>query len=202
MRQYRRVTMIEETFPSAIRLAGLGLCLREWGDDDLATMVELFDEPQFARWTPLASPFDLPAARAYMAKAREDRLAGRRVQLAVTADGKRALGQVVLIRHGESAVELGYGIGAAHRRQGLATRAVRLMTGFAYDQAAGRVLLCIEAGNDASEAVARATGFRLTDEEPLRRARSGEPAADLRTWVHERERGDVGKALAGSDATP
>ncbi|HEV7935610.1 MAG TPA: hypothetical protein VGP70_25255 [Actinomadura sp.] len=36
----------ESGFPPAIRLSGLGLHLREWTDDDLPVMVELFDEPQ------------------------------------------------------------------------------------------------------------------------------------------------------------
>jgi hypothetical protein len=43
----------ENGFPPAIRLSGLGLHLREWTDDDLPVMVELFDEPQVHRWTPL-----------------------------------------------------------------------------------------------------------------------------------------------------
>jgi RimJ/RimL family protein N-acetyltransferase len=49
-------------WPSPVRFAGDRLVLREWTDDDLPTMLELFDEPAVARFTPLASPFDLGAA--------------------------------------------------------------------------------------------------------------------------------------------
>jgi hypothetical protein len=33
-------------FPAGIRLQGQGLILREWTEDDLTTMVELFDDPE------------------------------------------------------------------------------------------------------------------------------------------------------------
>lgn len=175
-------------FPYPMSLAGVGLRLREWTDADVPAMVELFDDAAVARWTPLASPFDEAAARAYLDRARERRAGDLGVQLAVTTDGHTPLGEVVLFTsgpHGRAAggpdAELGYAIGPAHRGQGLATRAVSLMTGFAYREAgARRVLLRIDLGNDASEHVARTTGFRLTDDAPA----GGAP--DLRTWVHER----------------
>ena len=69
------------------RLEGYGVRLREWADADLADLVALYDDPEMARWTPVASPFDLDAARAYLAGAREGQAEGRRVQLAVTTDG-------------------------------------------------------------------------------------------------------------------
>lgn len=170
-------------FPYPMALAGFDLRLREWTDADVVTMVELFDDVEIGRWTPLASPFDDDAARAYLDRARERRAEDRGVQLAVTTDGHAPLGEVLLFATGPGGrgpdgpdVELGYAIGAAHRGQGLATRAVRLMTGYAYRElAVRRVTLRIDLGNAASEHVARATGFRLT----------GDPRAALRTWVHE-----------------
>ncbi|WP_371781906.1 GNAT family N-acetyltransferase [Streptosporangium subroseum] len=59
--------------PADIRLTGLGLVLREWTDDDLPVMVELFDDARVNRWTPLRSPFDKEAARTYLAQARQRR---------------------------------------------------------------------------------------------------------------------------------
>jgi RimJ/RimL family protein N-acetyltransferase len=42
---------------------------------------------------------------------------------------------------------------------------MRLLTGFAYRELeARRIILRIEPGNEASRAVARATGYRLADE--------------------------------------
>jgi len=53
-------------FPAAIQLTRRGLILREWSDDDLPHMVELFDDPLGDRFPPLRSPFNLSAARAYL----------------------------------------------------------------------------------------------------------------------------------------
>jgi len=154
-------------FAGPIRVIGLGLVLREWAAGDPPAMVELFDEAEVARWTPLASPFDLAAAERYYLRSRERRSMGFAVQLAVTTDGRAPLGEVSAFRRGEDGreVELGYAIGAAHRRQGLASRSMRLLTGFAYRELeARRIILRIEPGNEASRAVARATGYRLADE--------------------------------------
>jgi hypothetical protein len=75
-----------------IRLVGAGLVLREWGPGDLAAMVELFDNPEVAHWTPLASPFDLAAAEAYLDGALSD---NGRLQLAITTDGGEPMGEVL-----------------------------------------------------------------------------------------------------------
>ncbi|WP_405856234.1 GNAT family N-acetyltransferase [Streptomyces sp. NBC_01515] len=46
------------TLPAQLRLTGEDLVLREWTENDLPAMTELFDDPEIAHWTPLASPFD------------------------------------------------------------------------------------------------------------------------------------------------
>ncbi|HEV7647324.1 MAG TPA: GNAT family N-acetyltransferase [Actinophytocola sp.] len=174
-------------FPYPMTIAGLGLRLREWTAADVPVMVELFDNAEVGRWTPLSSPFDEAAARAYLDRAGERRAGDRAVQLAVTTDGHTPLGEILLFAVGPDGrdaggpdAELGYAIGPAYRGQGLATRAVRLMTGHAYRElGVRRVVLRIDLGNDASERVARATGFRPAAEP----APGGE--AELRTWVHE-----------------
>ncbi|OUC95437.1 GNAT family N-acetyltransferase [Streptosporangium minutum] len=172
-------------FAGDIHLTGLGLVLREWDDHDVPAMAELFDEPAVDRWTPLRAPFDLAAARAYLGQARQRRADGERLQLAVTTDGHRPLGEILLFPTGTAGeVELAYAIGAAHRRQGLARRAVQLITGYAYDPlAAARVLLRISPGNTASAAVARSAGFQLTSAPLLSRAGARDP---LHTWLHHR----------------
>jgi RimJ/RimL family protein N-acetyltransferase len=164
-------SLSDDRFPGRIQLSGQGLILREWCDDDLPAMVELFDEPEVDRWTPLHAPFDLDAARAYLGKARQQRAADRRIQLAITTDGDTPLGEILLFRTDrDRAVELAYAIGAQHRRQHLATRAVRLITDYAYATLAMRqVLLRIPADNTASAAVARAAGFRLDGSGPITR---------------------------------
>jgi RimJ/RimL family protein N-acetyltransferase len=167
-----------------VRLEGEGLVLREWSAADVPAMAGLFDDPDVARFTPLVSPFDEAAARAYLDRAAEARGEGRRIQLAITTDGGAPLGEVLLFTAVEDpfAIEIGYAVGPRHRGQGLAARAVRRATAYAYGTLrAGRVVLRIVAQNGASQAVARASGFVLTDE-PL--VAAGEVL--LHTWQHER----------------
>lgn len=178
-------------FPPAVQISGGGLHLREWTDDDLPVLVELFDESQIHRWTPLPSPFDLAAAKAYLSKASEARTAGRGIQLAITSDGQNAQGEILLFRTDadDHEVELAYGIGARHRRRRLAVRAVELMTAYAYDVLAmRRIVLRIDPENAASVAVARATGFRLTGDDPVIKEPHGRRVS-LLTWCHHREPG-------------
>ncbi|MFC8431084.1 GNAT family N-acetyltransferase [Streptomyces sp. NPDC057253] len=167
-----------------VRLEGYGVRLRPWTDGDLVDLVALYDDPEMARWTPVASPFDLDAARAYLAGAREGHAEGRKVQLAITTDGILPRGEVLLFRSGSDGrdLELAYGVGPDHRGQGLAGRAVRLAAEHAVREIRPRrVLLCIDPANAASEAVARSCGFELTDEPPVRRTSRGREVV-LRTW--------------------
>ncbi|WP_433331051.1 GNAT family N-acetyltransferase [Spirillospora sp. CA-294931] len=155
------------SFPTHVALSGYGLQLREWTDEDVPRLVEIFDEEQIARWTPLTSPFDHDAAVAYLALARQRRARDERIQLAITSDGVMPQGEILLMRAGCEA-ELGYGVGARHRGQRLATRAVRLMADYAQDVLAfGTVILRIAPENAASVAVAEAAGFALSDDEPV-----------------------------------
>jgi RimJ/RimL family protein N-acetyltransferase len=171
--------------PAPVRLDGDGVVLREWTDDDLARMAELFDEPAVARWTPLESPFDVAAARRYLTRARDRRRTGEALQLAVTTDGERALGEVLLFGAADGEAELGYAIGAAHRGGGLAARAVLAL--IEHGRAAyglRRFVLRIPPGNAASRAVARASGFRPTGD-PLVAAKSRGRRIGLETWARE-----------------
>lgn len=174
----------------SLRLEGQGLHLREWDEsDDVPALVKLYDDPQISRWTPVPSPFDAEAAGLYLAAASDARAEGRRIQLAITTDGMQPQGEILLFRSDVDArdIELAYGIGPQFRRQGLATRAVRLATDYALRQLAPRrVLLRIEAANVASEAVAKAASFRLTGDEPVLRDSRGRQVL-LRTWAYAAE---------------
>ncbi|WP_405139714.1 GNAT family N-acetyltransferase [Sphaerisporangium sp. NBC_01403] len=175
-------------FPSTLRLSGHGLVLREWTDDDLPVMAELFDDPEIAYWTPLVSPFGLQAARDYLEKARRSRVTGQRVHLAITTDGDRAKGEVLLSLSmwDDGTGSLGYAVGAAYRGQRLAVRAVRVMRDFAHTTAGlSQVFLEIERDNEASIRVARAAGFQLTDAPPSVVEDKGRTLS-LFTWSHSR----------------
>ncbi|KUO06972.1 GNAT family N-acetyltransferase [Streptomyces sp. DSM 15324] len=169
------------SFPERIELAGEGLVLRDWTEADVAAMPELFDHPDIAYWTPMASPFDAAAARVRLDRDRRLRADGTTILLAVTVDGGAPLGEVMLRRASEG-MELGYAIGPAHRGRGLAARAVRVMTSYAFEELDARqVILELEAENAASVAVATKAGFRRLDVPLITGEEKGRPYA-LQTW--------------------
>ena len=179
--------------PYPVRLTGDGLVLREWGPDDLDDLITLLDEPAIARWTPMPSPFDLEAGIAYLRRAHLGRVTGRRIQLAITADGGRPLGEVLLfgVDTALREAELGYLVGAPFRRRGLASRALSLLSGYAHGTLGlSRLLLRIDPGNTASIAVARRCGYRLTGEPPIAQAGPYGPT-NLDTWEFVEGRADA-----------
>ncbi|MFF2806387.1 GNAT family N-acetyltransferase [Streptomyces sp. NPDC058000] len=169
------------SFPERIELSGEGLVLRDWTEADLAAMPELFDHPDIAYWTPIVSPFDEAAARARLDRDRQLRAEGTAILLAITVDGGAPLGEVMLRRAPEG-TELGYAVGPAHRGQGLAVRAVRVMAAYAFEQlGVDQVILELEADNAASVAVATKAGFSLLNVPLIKGQEKGRPYA-LQTW--------------------
>lgn len=170
-----------ETNP--IVIATHGLILREWAEDDVPVMQELFDDPDVAYRTPLESPFDEAAALRYLRSAQLAGQEGKRLHLAITLDGQQALGEVLL---NLSHASIGYVVGTAHRGQRLATRALEAVTEYAHASLElPEVILEIEPDNAASAAVARAADFQLTDAEPETVTDKGRTYTLLR-WEHRR----------------
>ena len=170
--------------PFPLTLTGEGVTLREWRSEDLDDLIVLLDEPDIARWTPMPSPFDVEAGIAYLKRAHQGRISGRRIQLAITADGGKPLGEVLLfgVDAGLKEAELGYLVGAPHRRRGLASAALTLLSNYGrYDLELRRLLLRIDPGNTASTAVARRCGYRLTGEPPILQEGPYGPSS-LDTW--------------------
>jgi RimJ/RimL family protein N-acetyltransferase len=166
---------------SQLRLTGRGLVLREWTEGDLPTMVALFNNPDVAYRTPMVSPFDETAARDYLRKARQAHARDQRIHFAITTDGGQAKGEVLLNR---SQCSIGYIVGAAHRGQRLAVRALQVLTDYVHQvKAIPQVLLEIEPDNHPSAAVARAAGFYLTSTPPQTVEDKGR-SYTLLTWAH------------------
>ncbi|MFF4498578.1 GNAT family N-acetyltransferase [Streptomyces sp. NPDC001546] len=174
------------SLPERIELRGEGLVLRDWTEDDLAAMPELFDHPDIAYWTPIVSPLDDAAARARLAKARQLRAEGTSILLAITLDGGAPLGEIMLRRAPEG-TEIGYAVGPAHRGQGLAARAVRVVAAYAFEEwGVDQVILELEAENAASVAVAGKAGFTLLDVPLIKGEEKGRPY-ELQTWGLNRQ---------------
>lgn len=91
-----------------------------------------------------------------------------------------------MLRRAPEGTELGYAVGPAHRGQGLAARAVRVMAAYAFEQLGARqVILELEAENAASVAVATKAGFHLLDVPLITGEEKGRPYA-LQTWGRNR----------------
>jgi RimJ/RimL family protein N-acetyltransferase len=176
--------VVASRLPFPLTLTGDGIVLREWHSEDLDDLVEMLDEPDIARWTPMPSPFDVAAGIAYLKRAHQGRVSGQRIQLAITVDGGRPLGEVLLfgVDAGLKEAELGYLVGARHRRRGLASASLSLLSAYAKSTLTlSRLLLRIDPGNTASTAVARRCGYRLTGEAPILQVGPYGPTS-LDTW--------------------
>ncbi len=176
--------MAASRLPYPLTLSGDGIILREWRSEDLDDLVSMLDEPEIARWTPMPSPFDDEAGIAYLKRCHQGRISGQRIQLAITADGARPLGEVLLfgVDQGLREAELGYLVDVRERRHGLASGALSLLSAYAQSTLnLGRLLLRIDSRNASSTAVARRCGYRLTGEAPILQEGPHGPSR-LDTW--------------------
>lgn len=185
--------MTVSPLPYPLRLTGDGIVLREWRWEDLDDLVALLDEPDIARWTLRPSPFDVEAGLAYLRRAHQGRVNGSRIQLAITADGDRPLGEVLLfdVRAEAHEADLGYLVGLPFRRRGLASAALSLLTAYSLDTLGlRRLLLRIDRGNTASTSVARRCGYRPASEPVIQQA-GPYGLVHLDTWEYVEGRPDT-----------
>jgi RimJ/RimL family protein N-acetyltransferase len=167
--------------PAPVVIRSDELVLREWQDDDIPHMVKMFDTAEMERWTPLAHPFDVEAAKDFLRSARQGREWGL-LQLAIT-DGGEPLGEVRLFPCDDRAmVEYAYAVGSDHRGHHLASRAVVATFPLARDEGYSVARIRVPIDNVGSVKVARDAGFGLTDEPLIRHDARGYVYA-LATWV-------------------
>jgi RimJ/RimL family protein N-acetyltransferase len=132
-------------------------------DADLPEIVDACNDPDIARYTTVPAPYGDSDARAWMAHSAAGIAAGSDLGAVVVDSGDgRLLGSVGL--HGIDRVSkrcsAGYWVAPEVRNGGIATRAVKLISEFAFrDLGLRRIELWIEPENRASLAVAEAAGF-------------------------------------------
>jgi len=137
--------------------------LRPWREGDVPALVEACQDPEIPRWTVVPTPYTENDGRAFVAGQTERLSRSEAAPFAVVgADGQGFLGsvEVTLLDRRSGRGEIGYWIAATARRQGVALRAVRLISAWAFeDLELERLELLVEPENGPSQGVAEAAGF-------------------------------------------
>ena len=169
-------------------LADREITLRAWSGDDLPELVAALQDPDIPRWTFIPSPYREADGRAFLSKQERDRTAGAGLALAIApaGGGMPLLGAIGIepLDRAAGRGEIGYWVARERRGRGIATRAVRMLSAWAFE---GLGLTRLEilpfAGNTASERVAERAGF--TRERELRAHRLHPLSGEVRDmWLY------------------
>jgi RimJ/RimL family protein N-acetyltransferase len=139
------------------------IAIRPWRNSDVAELVPLLEDPAIARWTGIPAPYTRKEAKLFFkTNARQEAMGVGTDSAIVEAGAGGLLGGVGLKLHTSHATaEVGYWVAAHARRHGIASRAVRLIARWAFDDLeVKRLELLTNVGNEASEGVALKCGFR------------------------------------------
>jgi RimJ/RimL family protein N-acetyltransferase len=137
------------------------LRLRPFQDDDVRGIVDACRDPDTARFIPhIPVPYQEEDARRYLALTREWARDGSRIALAIADERTDELVGAIDVRVADEGT-IGYWIRPEARNRGVATRALRLLSRWAVEQAGVRRLqLTTHPENQASQRVAEKAGFQ------------------------------------------
>lgn len=139
--------------------------LRPWSDADVPAVAEACRDPEIALWIDdIPAPYTRADARAYVAACRRGWKDGSLWAFAVTdAETGEVVGSCGIAWQDpvHSVAEIGYWVRAGARGRGMATRAVRLASAWAFEQGGvQRLQLRADVRNEASQKVAENAGFQ------------------------------------------
>jgi RimJ/RimL family protein N-acetyltransferase len=136
--------------------------LRPWAESDLPELVACFADEQIARWLPLIPhPYTQADAREWFATHAPRWATGAGAAFAIVdAVRGEVLGGIGMRAQGDGRFELGYWVRRERRGEGVATRALRLISGWAIEAVgAERLQLHADVENVASQRVAERAGY-------------------------------------------
>jgi RimJ/RimL family protein N-acetyltransferase len=141
------------------------VALRPWEDGDVEFVVRACQDERLSRYSPsIAFPYVEADARAWFASHEPMRLQGEGMDLAVVeAESGTPLGAIALVNVSwrDMRAETGYWLAPEARHHGYASRAVRLIVRWAFDQLQMlRIELKADSDNLESQRVAQRCGFR------------------------------------------
>lgn len=140
-------------------LADGGVTLRRFEDGDAAWIAATCADPETARWLQrLPSPYTEESARAYVEYARLSWSTATSAPFAICDESRAGLGAIEL--HLGERPSVGYWLNPDARGRGVATTALRLVCGWAFEELSlDRLLLTTHPDNVASQRVAERAGF-------------------------------------------
>jgi RimJ/RimL family protein N-acetyltransferase len=134
--------------------------LRPWEVEDAASMRQVFLDPEMYRWTDADPDETVADFEQAIRRGWTRRDAGERICLAILDSAGQIAGAIDLMMAEFERGEIGYALGNWARGQGLATRAVHVLSDWAFASAGVlRLELPIPVDNHASRAVAERAGF-------------------------------------------
>jgi RimJ/RimL family protein N-acetyltransferase len=138
------------------------LALVPFGEEHLAELDEMLDDPDLLRFTRVPEPVPPGFARAWLERYEEGRREATREAFAIVGDGGELLGLALAphIDREARTAELGYVVAPAARGRGVATEALRQLTEWAFGELdLLRLELMISVANEASKKVAKRCGY-------------------------------------------
>ena len=137
--------------------------LRLMAEADLPAIVDACQDPEIPRWTRVPEPYGESEARSWFEQEAEQRARGEQLGLLIVDPGNGRLeGSVGIMNvdRQEGRCELGYWMARENRGRGIATRSVRLLSRWAFDNLpVDRIEIHAEPENTASRLVAERAGF-------------------------------------------
>jgi RimJ/RimL family protein N-acetyltransferase len=145
-------------------LASGDLVLRPWRADDAPALVAAWTDPEIQRWTGVPPQHDLRAATRWIAGDEARRRRWLSLDLVAERAGEVA-GEVGLssIDREARTADIGWWTAVAHRRQGVARTAVRLVARWAEADLGLTLTATCHPANPASIAVARRAGIAVVE---------------------------------------
>ena len=155
--------------PTVPRLDDGVIVLRPPEPDDIDAITAACQDPEIPRWTRVPSPYTREHAVEFVARAAHTwRVGSGAPFVIVAAQSTDLLGAIGVHRLGgdDGVPEVGYWLEREARGHGIATRALRLVTGWACPDLTTRLLLQADVRNAASRRVAEKAGYGFVGEAP------------------------------------
>jgi RimJ/RimL family protein N-acetyltransferase len=129
---------------------------------DIPDLVTACQDPDIPRWTTVPSPYSEAEAEAWLAGQEAGMASGHALPLAIVSSaGGELLGAIEVGQRGDGVGEIGYWVAPWARRRGVASAALRLLSGWAIGYLGlKRLQLKADVRNEASQAVALRAGYR------------------------------------------